>query len=257
MLLLVSGAVLAMVASACGGTTTSAPPGSASTDPSSAASQPSSTDPVADFSRATEALNELDSYDFRVQIQAQNTLASQAPIQEGTTAMTGTVVNAPTKASTLHLVTSDKDGAVKAETEIVLIGETAYLRSGGAAGRWQQIPAAQAGTFTELMDSFRPERMFALYFVPIGTEATFVNEELRNGVASAHYRGGEEVGAILGPISGVQGSWSSDIWLAKEGGFLVASRAGVEGSEANGGGSFAIEVDITDVNSAGPIAAPI
>ena len=255
----------AVLAVACGGATTSPPgrsaqpSGDASVEPSPTASQPAGSDGAGtvDFSNAAAALDELDSYAFDVEIKARNTVTGPAPIREGTTAMSGVVVNRPDKASTLHLVTSDKDGKVTDETEIVRIGEIAYLRISGAKGSWQKIPADQVGTFTALMDSFRPEQMFALYFVPIATDTTTVGQEFRNGIASTHYRGGEDVGEILGTISGVQGFWSSDIWLAQAGGHLVASQAGVQNSDASGGGSFQIVVNITDVNGAGPIAAPI
>lgn len=259
----VSGLVLAFAIAACDSTTSSphsfgesASPGAL--QPSGAASQPAGSEGIAvDFSNAAEALNALDSYSFSVEIQSTNTQAGQAVAHAGTTTMSGTVINAPEKASSLHLVTADVAGTITDETEIVVVGASSYLRSGGATGSWQEIPAAQAGAFKQLLDSFRPEEMFALYFVPIGTDSTFVGQETRNGVASTHYRGGEDVGAILGSIAGVQGSWSSDIWLAQAGGFLVASQAGVQGSDANGGGTFAIEVNITDVNSAPAVTKPI
>ena len=99
--------------------------------------------------------------------------------------------------------------------------------------------------------------MFALYFVPIGTDMTVVGQETRNGIAATHYRGGEDVAAILGSIAGIQGSWSSDLWLAQAGGYLITAHAGVQGSDANGGGSFTVELNITDVNSAAPVTKPI
>jgi hypothetical protein len=254
---------LALAIVACDSTTSS--PETSGESPSAAAAQPSGAPSApagsegtgVDFSNAATALSALDSYMFSVRIQSSNTQAGQADVREGTTTMSGTVINVPEKASSLHLVTADVAGTVTDETEIVQVGPSVYLRSGGATGSWQEIPAAQAGAFTELMDSFRPEQMFALYFAPIGTDSMFVGQETRNGVASSHYRGGEDVGAILGSISGVQGSWSSDIWLAQAGGYLVASQAGVQGSDANGGGSFAIEVNITNVNSATPVTRPI
>ena len=210
-----------------------------------------------DFSGAAGALDQLDSYSFHVKITSSNTQPGQAIVQEGTTEMSGIVVNRPDAASTLHLKTTDKDGNVTDETEIVVLAATAYLRSGGASESWLEIPAAQAAPFTQLMDSFRPEQMFSLYFIPISTDNTTVGDESRNGVETTHYRGGEDVGAILGSIAGVQGSWASDVWIAKDGGYLVASEAGVQGSDANGGGTFSIVVNITDVDSAGPSVAPI
>ena len=264
--LLIAAVLVAWAAGACGGASSSAPhtfgePSSgASSEPSSGASEPAGSEGPADgfdFSKAAEALNQLDSYAFSVEVTARNTQPGPAAVKEGTTLVSGSLINAPAKASTLHLVTSDKDGVVTDETEIISLETAAYLRSGGANGSWQAIPAAQAATFTQLLDSFRPEQMFALYFVPIGTDNTTVGDENRNGVETTHYRGGEDVGAILGSIAGVQGSWTSDLWIARDGGFLVASEAGVQASDANGGGSFSIVVNITEVNSAGPVEAPI
>lgn len=254
---------LAVAIAACDSTTSSPhgfgeSPSPGSLQPSDAASQPPASGAIeVDFANAAQALNALSSYTFSVEIQSTNTQAGQTGGHAGTNTMSGTIVNAPEKASALHLVTADPAGTITDETEIVQVGGSAYLRAGGATGAWQEIPADQAGTFTALMDSFRPEEMFALYFVPIGTDATFVGQETRNGVASTHYRGGEDVGAILGSIAGVQGSWSSDIWLAQAGGYLVAAQAGVQGSDANGGGTFAIEVNISNVNSAPPVTKPI
>lgn len=256
---------LALLVAACGGTASSGP-GDSSGPSAEASSEPSvapsdaptgSEEPTAgtDFSPAADNLNNLDSYKFSVEIVTANVTGGTG-VTEGTTTMSGTVINAPSKASTLHLVSKDKDGTVTDDTEIVIIDTSVWLRSGGATGEWQAIPAAQAPIFTQLMDGFRPEKLFALYFVPIGTDNTVVGDEDRNGVPTTHYRGGEEVAAILGGIAGVQGSWTSDVWIARDGGYLVASEAGVEGSDANGGGSFSLIVNITDIESADNVVEP-
>jgi hypothetical protein len=258
---LVALVVLSLLGAACDSTDASPSPSVApSIEPSASASAPAgSIAPTAptDFSDAADGLAELDSYSFSVIIRAENTQAGQAVVKEGTTTMSGTVVNTEPKASSLHLTTAGIDGKVTDETEIIVIGDTSYLRSGGAAGSWQTIPADQAEGFNALMDGFRPEKMFALYFGPVAADNTTVGDEERNGVETTHYRGGEDVAELLGSIAGVLGAWSSDIWIARDGGYLVASEAGVQGSDANGGGSFTIKVDIKDVNSAGPLAAPL
>jgi hypothetical protein len=259
---LLFGAALAALLAACDNTSTNTPsvgPSGGSLGPSQAAASADPGSPGAsapDFGGAADALAQLTSYSFSVAIQAENT-AGQATVQDGTTTMSGTVVNQPEPASSLHLVTADQDGAITDETEIVILPGGAYLRSGGASARWNPIPADQADAFTELATSFRPEQMFSLYFAPTGSDSTVVGEETRNGVASTHYRGGEDVAAILGEIAGVNGSWRSNIWLANDGGYLVAAEARVQGSPADGGGSFSVVVDITDINAAGPIKAPI
>jgi len=257
---------LALLLAACGGTASTGP--GDSSEPSAAASSEPSTAPSDeptgsggptggfDFSPAAEALNNLDSYKFNVEIITANAQGGQSGIVEGTTTMSGTVIKAPSEASSLHLVTKDKDGNVTDETEIVIVGADVWLRSGGATTDWEAIPAEAAPIFIQSMAGFRPEQLFSLYFAPIGTDNERVGDEDKNGVPTTHYRGGEAVGAILGAIAGVQGSWTSDVWIARDGGYLVASEAGVQGSDANGGGSFSLIVDITDIESADNVVEP-
>jgi len=258
--------VLALVLAACGGTASPGP--GDSNEPSAAASSVSSTAPSDeptgsgeptggfDFSPAAEALNNLDSYKFNVEIISANAQGGQGAVIEGTATMSGTVIKAPSEASSLHLVTKDKDGNVTDDTEIVIIGPAVWLRSGGPLGTWEAIPAETAPIFIQSMAGFRPEQMFSLYFAPIGTDNERVGDEDKNGVPTTHYRGGEAVGAILGTIAGVQGSWTSDVWIARDGGYLVASEAGVQGSDASGGGSFSLIVNITDIESADNVVEP-
>jgi len=202
-----------------------------------------------DVTTAAEKLDDLDSYRFTVVIETHSTQSGQGTLADGSVTMSGTVINAPSPASSLHMVSADPAGTVTDDTEIIVIGAAAWVRSGGSTGAWQAIPADQATFFTALLEGFRPEQMFSLYFSPIGQDNTAVGDEDVNGIATTHYRAGESVGLILGAIAGVQGSWTAEVWIARDGGYLVRSQAGVEGSDATGGGRFALRVDVTDVDS--------
>jgi hypothetical protein len=168
--------------------------------------------------------------------------------------MSGVVVNRPEKASSLEQQELDADGNVTSTSGIIVIGTDAWVGDGG--GGWTAIPAAQAEAFIQAMAGFRPEQMFGLYFAGIGGNFSDVGSESKNGVDATHYQGDEQVGTLLGAIAGVQGQWTSDVWIAKDGGFLVHSEAGAEAAAGPEGGSFLIVVDITDPNSAGPIEPP-
>jgi len=61
---------------------------------------------------------------------------------------------------------------------------------------------------------------------------------------------------MLGQIAGFQGNWSSDVWIANDGAYLVHSEAGAESATGADAGSYRIVVDIIDPNSAGPIEPP-
>lgn len=260
--------VLGISLAACGGSASQAPSqsaGSESQTPSmvptavpTAATPPSATAGAtanpADFSNAATALANLDSYKFDVEIQSSS--AGTAGTQAGSTSFTGTVVNKPDKAQTLDMVQKDATGTVTDATSYIVMTGAAWVKS-GASGTWQQIPAAQADLFMGTLTAFRPEQLFSLYFLPGATDNTAVGTEQKNGVATTHYKGGDAIGAILSAIAGVSGQWSSDVWIANDGGYLVHSEASVAAATSSSGGSFSIVVDITDINASGnAVSAP-
>lgn len=263
--LLVAGLLIALALAACGGSSTAAPTngpgdtaGPGETNPPGDTQEPGGTDePMSGdgseaFTAATTALDELDSYAFRVEISS--TTVSGGVTSTSHSVMSGVVVNSPEEASSLLQEELDADGNVTSSSGILVIGDAAWI--GDGAGGWTSIPAAQAATFIQAMAAFRPEQMFGLYFAGIGGNFSEVGSETKNGVDSTHYQGDEEIGALLGAIAGFQGNWSSDVWIANDGGFLVHSEAGAEAEAGSEAGSFLIVVDITEPNSAGPIEPP-
>lgn len=205
---------------------------------------------TAAFTAATTALDALDSYAYSVEIQSSGAGGASH------TLMTGVVVNKPSKASSLEQATIEADGTKSGETGIILIGDQAWLRNGAPTAPWTEVPASQAAIFVQTFAAYRPEQMFGIYFAGIGGNFADAGSETRNGVSATRYKGDEAVGAILGAIAGVQGTWSSDVWIANDGGYLVRSEASATAGTGTAGGSFSIVVDITEINSAGPIAPP-
>jgi hypothetical protein len=265
--LLVAGLVAVLALAACGGSSSPAAttgPGD-STGPG-ATTGPGDTPGPTDtegpgpgdggeaFTAATTALDALDSYAFRVEINSTSTTAGVTTASD--MVLSGVVVNEPEKASLLQQEQLDADGNITSATGIIVIGSDAWVRSGGEESEWSPIPASGAEGFIQAMAGFRPERMFGMYFAGIGGSFTEVGSESKNGIDSTHYRGDEEIGSILGTIAGFQGQWTSDVWIAKDGGFLVHSEAGAQAAAGAEAGSFLILVDITDPNSAGPIEPP-
>ncbi|MEO8461866.1 MAG: hypothetical protein ABI555_01520 [Chloroflexota bacterium] len=253
-------ATMALLLVACGGSASQAPstagPSPAGPTETAATEAPSSdtgaasTEPGGgslDFSGAATNLENADSYKFSVETQTAS--ADSTDTSAGSTVFTGIVINKPDKAQTLDLIDKDASGNVTDQTSYILLPERAFVRS-GAEDPWQEIPAAQAEMFTQALTAFRPEQLFSLYFVPGVADNTRVGDEQKNGVATTHYKGGEGIGAILSAIAGVSGTWSSDVWISKDGGYLVHSEASVVASADSSGGGFAVVVDISDINSA-------
>lgn len=262
---LVLGLTGALVLAACGGGASQAPtPGANDTPVPGQGDTPTPTPDLSvgtdatvapgngsgAFSGATAALDALDSYTFRVEIKSSST--DNGTLSTSDSVYSGVVVNKPTKANSLRIAELDADGNETSGTEFVIIGTDAWLRDVGGT-EWTPIPAAQVDT---MFAAFRPEQMFGLYFAGYGGNFTTVGTESKNGVDTTHYKGDDSIGALLGTIAGVNGSWTSDAWIANDGGFLVHSEAGVEAAAGTDGGSFQIVVDITDPNSSGPIQPP-
>lgn len=206
------------------------------------------------FGAATTALDALDSYAFLVDITSSSTTGSTTTTSR--TQMSGVVVNSPEKANSLVQADLDEAGNITSGTEIVIIGDQAWLRSLPGDEPWTAIPAAQADAFIQSMAGFRPEQMFSMYFAGIGGNFAVVGTETKNGVETTRYKGDEAIGAMLGAIAGFQGSWSSEVWIASDGGFLVRSEASAQAAAGPDAGGYSIIVDITEPNSAGPIEPP-
>ena len=261
--MLVAGGMIAAVAFAgCGGSATTAPssgpggsaaPGDGTTESQGPAESTAAGNGGEAFAAATTALDNLDSYAFKVELQS-TTTTSGTPVTSHMV-LSGVVVNAPTEASSLQQKELDADGNVTTSTGIIVIGTDAWVQ-GDVDSPWTAIPASSAGAFIQAMAGFRPEQMFGLYFAGVGGDFSAVGSESKNGVDSTHYQGDADIGTFLGQVAGFDGQWSSDVWIANDGGYVVHSEAGADAAAGAEAGTFHIVVDITDPNSAGPVEPP-
>jgi hypothetical protein len=258
-----------LVLAACGGSASPAPsgePGTSSvpTQPPAASQEPTATeapgassaggDGSAAFSAATDALDALDSYVFKVEIHTTNVTGSETTSSHSI--LSGEVINKPSAASSLDSQELDENGNVTSETAIIVIGSDAWVRDGDATQTWVAEPAIAADAMVQMMAGFRPEKIFGTYFAAIGANFSAVGSETKNGIQTTHYTGDQQVGALLGVIAQVQGTWTTDVWIANDGGYLVHSEASAQGSSGTDGGSFQLVVDISSVNSAPDITPP-
>ena len=185
------------------------------------------------FGPAADNLDKLASYKFSVLIET--TSNGKTSI----TTMAGTVINSPTKSYAL-----DMSGTTP--TSVIMIGSDAWMKVGTG---YQQVTAAMAESFIASMSAFRPEKLFALAFGVNGDKFSRVADEDRNGVPSTHYKGDQSLNSLYSGLFGVTASFSSDVWIARTGGFVVASEIRTTGASATASGSYSSTVNITDVNS--------
>jgi hypothetical protein len=252
--LVATGVIVAACSSTPASTGTSTPAGGATPPPTEAATTApteaatsgsgESQAPTADFGPAANALDNLDSYKFDVEI----TSASNSTFgSEGTTSFTGTVINKGTKAQQLDEVVKDANGNVTSELHFLVIGDSGWTKD-TADGTYVALPAgALTGMMAGLL-AFQPQKIFATAFGTLGSEYSLVGTESKNGVNSRHYHGNASIGSFFSAFSGTSGEWTSDVWLASDGGYLVSSNVSAAAATATSAGSFAINVEITNVN---------
>jgi len=242
---LATGLVAAVALAACGGSTTPAPSAAASSagplaslPAASAAASPgaggSSASGASVFGSAADRLDTLTSYRFTVNIDSTSATRTQKVV------MSGTVVNTPTRSYALEMDSSGE------KTSVVVIGGDAWVKLGAAP--WQQLSETTAQAFITGLAALRPEKLFATAFGTNGDKFTSAGDDNRNGVASVHYKGSDALSAVFGGLFGVQATYASDAWIAKDGGYLVASEIRTTGSAASASGSYASIVNITNVN---------
>lgn len=236
------GLVLSLVLAACGGasatpTPTPAPTPTATPTPEptpepTPAPTPTQATGGAGLSGAAAALENLTSYRFAISISGDIGVAG-VPTDTGLD-MEGTVVLKPDRAVQFSI------GGLTGETVItyILVADGAYVDFG--TGTYIQVPADEAGA-ASLFETFQPQNLFGQDFGGAVDPSFLAAEEEKNGVTTLHYHvdANSPGGAAFGADTVV------DIWVAKDGGYIVS--AVVAGSRTTAGTAvpFAISMDFS------------
>lgn len=230
------GLLLTVVLAACGGaaTATSTQIAQPTAETTATPALPAEPTPPAstgagDLTAAATALENLGSYQFAIGISGDLGVPGMTPGAIMT--MSGTVVLKPDRA--LQFSISGLTGST-AITYIV-IGEDAWMDFG--AGTYIQVPADQANA-ESLFETFQPETLLGSTFGSDLGGVLLAGEEEKNGVTALHYRrdANSPGGAVYGPDG------AADIWVAKDGGFLVS--AVIKGSQLKAGVAVPFDVSM-------------
>ncbi|MCI0581289.1 MAG: hypothetical protein L0227_00095 [Chloroflexi bacterium] len=261
-------ALVALVASACGGSASETPGPSDGPVPSASAAvseepgatgpgETSSTDGAAAFGSATTALDALDSYRYEVEVQ--ESLVTGGTTSTSHTQLAGVVHNRPEESSLLEFRQLDGQGVLTAGTSVLVIGDRAWLAqvtSADQALAWQVITAAQVEVFIQGFRTFRPAQAFGTNFGSYAVGFQESGTETKNGVECRHFEGIDALGELIAPVAGVTGTWTADAWIAVDGGYLVHSELHGEGTSSGDAATYDVVVDISDIDSAEALEAP-
>ncbi len=241
--LLILTAVVAVIVSACGGTTPTAVP-SATEAPTPSASQPAATSsPIGNggpiLAGAADALASLTSYKFHMTQAGTDSVNKLADIAgnasstsaNGSVTFSGTVILKPAKAA--EVTTTG--------LHVIFVDGFDYMDVGNG-GAFSKI----AADTTSISDPFTPAEVYSKLRV---SGYSNVGSDTKNGVASDHYQAGASALAELGSVSGVRGAtWSADLWIAKEGGYPVS--IAILATAKDGTIPYQTTFDLSNINDA-------
>ena len=239
--ILAVGGVLALVLGACGGSATATSPaastaagastgaGAASQAPAASTAPAGGTDPIG-------ALSDLTSYKIKITMASKGVTGGLA--QMGNLSMEGTVLAKPDKAADVTMSL----GAIK--MHIIEVGGKSYNDISGT------MTEGTDPSSTSLADSFSPDKLFGGFSRYISQMKT-VGDEQKNGVAATHLQADAstltDAASALALLGIANGTWSWDLWIAKDGGYAVSYVLSGTGADSS---NFSMSMDLSDVNSA-------
>jgi hypothetical protein len=249
--------VLVGALAACGGATPAASPGGGATPepvataggatPAAATQDPGATtggesSPAAggiDIGGAAASLEDLDNYSFRIEMRAEGASEFMMVPSGGSLVMEGDVVLAPTEAVDVRMITND--GTTESVLGYRIIDDTAYLSLDGES--WMTAGTEDA---RQAVDGFKPQQILGSYRDLEGLRK--VGDEDRNGIPSEHWSTTYDPG--IGDMFGLpSATWTSDVWIARDGGYMVSAAMVATGSTDTGeSGTFTMTVDVTGAN---------
>jgi hypothetical protein len=200
-----------------------------------------------DIGGAAASLENLDNYSFKIEMKAEGGSEFMMVPAGGSLVMEGDVILKPAEAVDVTMTTSD--GTTASVIGYRIIGDTAYINLGGDS--WMSAPADDAAS---AVDSFKPEQMLGSYSSLEGLSK--VGEEDKNGIPSEHYTSTSDPG--IGSMFGLPGAtWTTDVWIAKDGGFVVSAAMTATGKNESGEqGTFVMTVDVTGANDPNLVIEP-
>jgi hypothetical protein len=177
-------------------------------------------------------LDALNSYKFSWSVLAVDAADTAAPSGSGSTAaISGTVINKPTKASSVNFM-----GA-----QYITIGSEQWISTDDGA-TWIANPSPAD------LSSMLPDANYASYFDAYDQAYKQVGTEKKNGVDAIHFQGDlSALTGLLGKYGGIA-DMKADLWIAKSGNYPVSGSFSYKYAVGTSGGSLGYTFDITNVN---------
>ena len=205
-------------------TATTASTPAATPAPTAAAASQSAGGAGLQYTGAASALGNLTSYRFKIKVTGTGMGPAAASGETGTMTMDGIVVLKPQKALSISMtgIGGGETGGVP--MKYTIIGDRAWMEIGGTA---MALPAGQTGSIEKTFDSLSPQTLFGTAYDPYLGGLKRIGDEEKNGVATIHLQADsatlEQLATKYGSTAGDVGNWNMDLWVAKDGGYMVSA----------------------------------
>ncbi|MDA8202527.1 MAG: hypothetical protein M0Z49_07180 [Chloroflexi bacterium] len=192
--------------------------------PTAAAASQSAGGDGLQYTGAGSALGNLTSYRFKIKVTGTGMGPAAASGETGTMTMDGIVVLKPQKAVSISMtgIGGGETGGVP--MKYTIIGDRAWMEIGGTA---MALPAGQTGSIEKTFDSLSPQTLFGTAYDPYLGGLKRIGDEEKNGVATIHLQADsatlEQLATKYGSTAGDVGNWNMDLWVAKDGGYMVSA----------------------------------
>jgi hypothetical protein len=192
-------------------------------------------------------LKDLDSYRTTIRI-AGMTGFSAGTEPESEVSVEMVAVRVPELAMRLTISGLGGGETASAELTYIVIGDRAWMEIGGTA---MEMQGDAADGLLDMIDGLSPETLYSTSISDWTGGLERVGEETKNGVTAIHCRASRETAAALGQALGgaTTAEWSMDVWVARDGGYLVSAVQKGEIGTGSTTRSYLVQIDVNDVNS--------
>lgn len=190
---------------------------------------------------AISALEDLDNFAFRMEMKATGSTEFMMVPKEGSFVMEGRIILKPADKQAADItMTTIENGASPSSMGIRLVDGMSYVNLGG--DQWVGSPVDD---MESQLSSYQPESLLSGFSSISGLSV--VGDEEKNGLATTHYRGEDSTGLVsmFGLPDGVV---TTDVWIAKDGGFVVSQAVTAQASAGGEDGTFTMSIDLTAAN---------
>lgn len=141
-----------------------------------------------------------------------------------------------------QMVEFDGAAGISTSQRIVLVGDTVWGPRPG-----QSLKPEPASDVLQTLEIILPDGVVTRTIVPFAAGFERIGATRRNDVDAIHYRLIPQGVRMYADATRCDGKWSGSLWIAEDGGYLVAADVRCLVAEATWSG-FLVQLDVTDAN---------